>query len=340
MRTPRAALLALSTLALLSTLAAAQDGGDSDSFSQISVSSLRAKAQKQAQEKQSGPAAQPSAPDAPPAATPPAVAQRSCTDGLATATDSKFCRSVKDCQKFCSCACTFDPHQWKADVKNDGSTTCPGAPKTGPGMIASDSSDLHDLADGGFQYITFNRGERAATAAFDGLRRLDAHLAASADRQRLNYKVRVVSCYRPQLDDTEPECGFVLKGLYMLARVSDGQKPYWRQKSDPNNLGLAWPGATPHSGGFACDLVLVDSHGRDSFDSRAGVTDPDNPVPTSSIPQRDASRYLDEEVTNADVGGSRLTFESWHYEWGGTITASRCKAPDCANDYWPVKGKP
>lgn len=48
---------------------------------------------------------------------------------------------------------------------------------------------------------------------------------------------------------------------------------------------------------------------------------------------------LDEEVTNADVGGSRLNFEAWHYEWG-TTTASRCKAPNCANDHWPVTGKP
>ena len=312
---PRSAGLAFAVLAFLAAFAAADD-----------VSDALAQARRAAARDATAPAA----------ATPAAVAQRSCTDGLASATPSRFCGTVRDCQNFCSCACTFDPHKWKPDVKNDGSTTCPGAPATGPGMIPPDSPDLHNLSDAGLQYVTFSRGERAATTAIDGLRRLDAHLAASENRRRYNYTVRVVSCYRPQLEDTEPECGFVLKGLHMLARVPDAQKPYWMEKSDPNNLGLAWPGATPHSGGFACDLVLVDSRGQDSFDTRAGVAG----APTSSIPQRDASRMLDEEVTNADVGGSRLTFEAWHYEWGGTITASRCKAPDCANDHWPVKGTP
>jgi hypothetical protein len=257
---------------------------------------------------------------------------------VASATTSKFCGTVKDCRKFCSCACSFDPHKWKPDVKNDGSTTCPDAPKTGPGMLPPDSPELSRLSDAGLRYVTFDASERAATTALDGLRRLDAHLAASADRQRYGYTVRVVSCYRPQLDDTEAECGFVLKGRYMLARVSDGQKPYWETKSDPNNLGLAWPGATPHSGGFACDLVLVDRRGHDSFDSRAGVTESDGP-PHSSIDQRVASRLLDQEVTNPDVGGRRLNFEAWHYEWG-TTTGSRCVDPDCANNHWPVRGKP
>jgi hypothetical protein len=270
-----------------------------------------------------------------PTAATPASAKRSCTDGIA-ASPGKFCESVKDCKKFCSCACSFDPHKWKADVKNDGSTTCPDAPKTGPGMLAPDSPELARLADAGFSYITFDPGERAAAVALDGLRRLDAHLAASPDRAKYGYTVRVVSCYRPQIDDTEAECGFTLKSMYMLDRISDPkQRGYWDEKANPNNLGLAWPGKTPHSGGYACDLVLVDRNGRDSFDSRAGV----DGAPRSSIDQRLASRLLDEEVTNPDVGGSRLTFEAWHYEWT-TVTNSRCKAPDCAERHWPVTGKP
>jgi hypothetical protein len=48
---------------------------------------------------------------------------------------------------------------------------------------------------------------------------------------------------------------------------------------------------------------------------------------------------LDEEVTNPDVGGRRLTFEAWHYEWTDE-TRSRCKDPDCAQKFWPVPGKP
>ncbi len=273
-----------------------------------------------------------------PASAPPASAApaRSCTDGIAVSMPGKFCESVADCRTFCSCACTFDPHKWKPDVKDDGSTKCPGAPTTGPGMLPPDSPDLAGLSSAGFTYITYSPGEKAAAPALEGLKRLDAELAASTTRQAYGYTVRVVSCYRPQLADTEPECGYVLKGKYMLARTSDpGQKAYWEQKSDPNNLGLAWPGRTPHSAGYACDLILVDKNGQDSFDSRAGV----DGAPRSSIDQRLASKMLDADVTNATVGGSRLTFEAWHYEWT-TETRSRCKDPDCANNHWPVSGKP
>ena len=270
-----------------------------------------------------------------PASAPRTPAPVDCTDGLPVSQPGIFCENVKDCRKFCSCACAFDPAKWSPDpdVKNDGSTVCPGAPKTGEGILPADSPELEDLP--AYRYITHKAGEKAAAAARDGLSRLDDRLAASAERARLGYTVRVVSCYRPQLEDTEPECGFVLKSLHMLARVAPERRPYWEEKSNPNNLGLAWPGRTPHSAGYACDLILVDSRGRDSFDSKAGV----DGAPHSSIEQRLASRLLDEDVTNPTVGGSRLTFEAWHYEWTAD-TRSRCKAPDCADNHWPVKGKP
>lgn len=256
-----------------------------------------------------------------------------CSDGLATATAAKFCRSVPDCRKFCACACQFDPHKWKADVKNDGSTTCPGAPQTGTGMLPPDAPELSTLP--AYGYLTHAPGEKAAAPALEGLKRLDDYLAASPDRARLGFTVRVVSCYRSHLEDTEPECGYVMKAAYMLSRVSDPkQRAYWEQKSDPNNLGLAWPGSTPHSGGYACDLILVDSRGQDSFDSRAGV----DGAPTSSIGARLASKMLDEAVTAS--GGSRLTFEAWHYEWGAAGAASRCQDPECAEKHWPVPGVP
>ena len=271
-----------------------------------------------------------------PASAPLPSAARSCTDGIQVSTPGTFCESVADCRKFCSCACKFDKHQWKPNVKNDGSTSCPGAPKTGPGMLPPDSPELAALSSVGFTYITYDAGERAAGPALEGLKRLDLRLAESTTRQAYGYTVRVVSCYRPQLEDTEPECGFVLKSKYMLSRTTDpDQRAYWETKSNPNNLGLTWPGRTPHSAGYACDLVLVDKHGRDSFDSRAGV----DGAPHSSIDQRLASRMLDADVTNPDVGGSRLTFEAWHYEWTDE-TRSRCKAPDCAKRYWPIPGKP
>ena len=305
---PRLVLIA--AVLLLSVAAAADEIGDFV---------------KKAKEAADIPAPTPSAPAAP----------ASCTDGVATASPGRFCKSFDDCRRFCSCACTFDPHKWIADVKNDGSTSCPGAPTTGPGMIPVDSSELTELP--AYRYITHATHARAGRAALDGLQRLDDHLAASPNRARYGYTVRVVSCYRPHMEDTEPECGFVLKSAYMLDRTTDPkQRAYWLQKGNPQNLSLAWPGATPHSGGYACDLILVDSHGQDSFDTRAGVTD----APTSSLDARLSSRMMDEEMTNEAVGASRLTYEAWHYEWGESGSGSRCKAPDCAANHWPVTGKP
>ena len=244
----------------------------------------------------------------------------------------KLCTDVESCKKFCTCACNFDPSKWKPNVANDGSTTCPLAPTTGPGMLAPDSPDLQPLPS--FNYITVPPGVRATQPVIEGLQRLDARLATSPNRIRYNYTVRVGNCYRPHIDDTEAECGFVLKAMRVIEKYPE-KKAEWEPKLNPLNLGLAWPGATPHSAGTACDLILVDAQGRDSFDWRAGVPG----TPRSSIDQRLASRMLDEEVTDPAVGALRLNYEAWHYEWGGP-TGGRCKAPDCATRYYPACGKP
>lgn len=252
---------------------------------------------------------------------------------LATVPPSgKFCTDVEACKKFCTCACDFDPSKWKPNVKNDGSTTCPRAPVSGPGMLASDSPDLLPLPP--FDFITARSSERATRTVIEGLQRLDARLAASPNRRKYNYTVRVVSCYRPHLEDTEPECGFVLKAMRVIEKYPE-KRAEWEPKLNPQNLGLAWPGATPHSAGTACDLVLVDAQGRDSFDWRAGVRG----APRSSIDQRVASKMLDEEVTDSTVGALRLNYEAWHFEWGGP-TGGRCKDPECATRHYPACGKP
>lgn len=256
-----------------------------------------------------------------------------CADGVRAQRPGKFCDTVEGCITFCGCACTFDPHKWKADVKDDGSTTCPNMPETGTGMLPPNSPDLVDIST--LAYMSVPRGAKATRAAFEGLQRLSAHLAASENRRRLNYTVRVGSCYRRHLEDSVPECGYVLKGAYMLARTSDpAQRERWTTAANPMNLGLTWPGRTPHSGGYGCDLILVDSHGTDSFDWRAGVAGSQS----STIAQKLASALMDDEATNPEVGAKRLTYEAWHYEWGPN--ASGCRAPECASRYWPPTGKP
>lgn len=252
----------------------------------------------------------------------------------------RFCGDVESCKAFCSCACKLTLTKWK-DPKDtpggsgsDGATSCQGAPRTGAGMISPDSPDLVPVPN--MRFVTASSGVRATRQTVEGLRRLDAYLSTSPSRARYNYSVEVRSCYRPAIDDTENECNFILKAMHVLNKYpQDVQKrAEWMPKLNPNNLGLAWPGATPHSAGNACDIILVDSQGRPSFDWRVGPGSPH-----SSIDQRLASKMLDEAVTNEVVGGRRLNYEAWHYEWGSTL-GCRCKAPECANKFWPPLGKP
>lgn len=262
-------------------------------------------------------------------AAPAAARPASCTDGI-TAPEGVFCDSVDECVRYCSCACTFDPKKWTAD-KRDQSTTCT-LPRSGPGMVPPDSADLVPVSST-LPYVAVPRGLRATADARDGLIALSAALSASAKRAERNYSVRVGSCYRRHETDSEPECGYVLKGNYMIGKsTTDAKREYWREKANPMNLGLAWPGRTPHSGGYACDVILVDANGRDCFDWRAGAGDP----PTCAIAAREASSLLDEEM--AGTGALRLSYEAWHYEWGPN--AKGCRHPDCAAKYWPLTGKP
>jgi hypothetical protein len=250
----------------------------------------------------------------------------------------KFCSDVESCKSFCSCACTLHLNKWKhpkdtpGGSGNDGATECPGVPQAGKGIAPPD--DLTSIPS--MQYVKASPGARATVEVVDGLKRLDAYLATSPSRVKYKYTVVVRSCYRPAIDDIEKECNFVLKAMHVLNKdPQDAQKrAEWTPKLNPNNLGLAWPGASPHSSGQACDLVLVDEKGKASFDWRVGTGSPH-----SSIDQRLASKMLDEAVTNDQVGGRRLNYESWHYEWG-TSMGCRCKDPECADKFWPPLGRP
>jgi hypothetical protein len=251
----------------------------------------------------------------------------------------KICDTLDDCMALCACACRFDKTKWRADVKDDGSTTCTGLPETGVGMLPPEDATLLAVSTG-MPFVKVPRGIKAIQATLDGLQHLSDHLAASENRRRLGYSVRVGSCYRRHLEDSVPECGFTLKGKYMLDKPNNDQATieHWRSSADPNNMGLSWPGRTPHSGGYGCDIILVDSRGQDCFDWRAGVTPPpgQNGPPTCSIPARDAAAYLVDEATAAGVDAKRLTFEAWHFEWG--TDASGCRGADCSA--WPITGKP
>lgn len=259
----------------------------------------------------------------------------SCTDGI-TARAGKFCENVADCMKFCSCACVFDSTKWKSGSKDDGSTTCGASmPDTGVGMLPADSALLLPAAS--LPFVSVAAGVTATQDVLDGLRRLSDKLAspANANRIRHGYTVRVANCYRPHREDSVRECGFTLKAKHMLAKddLDEKARASWERKANPQNLGLAWPGRTPHSGGYACDMILVDAAGRDCFDWRAGVAG----SPSCSIEQQVASSLMDEEVAGPETGGRRLRYEAWHYEFGPG--AKGCVHPDCAAN-WPLTGSP
>lgn len=265
-----------------------------------------------------------------------AAAAPNCREGIQAAPGT-FCQTVADCRAFCSCSCTFDEHGWTTKESDDTSTDCPNLPGSGPGIIAADSADLHPLPND-YRYIVHDDGARATDDVLAALRRLDARLAASPQRASWDYKIRVQNCWRSHVADTVRECGYVLKAKFMLAKKDPPKgRDYWEEKSDPRNLGLVWPGFTPHSAGIACDLVLLDRRGNPSFDSRAGVEG----APTSSIPAHDAVQLIDAELTNDDVGARRLTYEAWHFEWGASefSSGSLCKGDVC-DRYWPVTGVP
>lgn len=267
-----------------------------------------------------------------------AMPPSSCMKGIKPALEGQFCDNVADCRKFCSCACVFNPDNWPAPapgVHDDGSTKCGASmPDTGPGMLPPNSPALHPIPN--MDFITVRPGATAIQETIDGLRRLSDGLRTSKHREKHNYTVRLRNCYRPHRTDSVPECGYILKGKYILSKknIDENMRAYWEEHQNPLNLGLAWPGMTPHSGGYACDLVLVDGKGQDCFDWRAGVKG----TPTCSIKQSLASALLDLEVTSAAVGGKRLRYEAWHYEWGPN--ASGCVYPDCAQNHWPPRGKP
>ncbi|TBR23810.1 hypothetical protein EPO15_05260 [bacterium] len=264
------------------------------------------------------------------------VAAPDCRDGIAVRRSHQFCDDVEECQSFCACACTFDPTQWYNDGR-DRSVECSRAPTTGEGLLAPDAPGLAALTERPFRFIDGAAGQRATREVREGLRLLDDRLAASEDRARLNYRVRVVSCYRSPGSEVVKDCGLIRKAMHMLAKedLAPAKRDFWTVRLDPNRVGRAWPGATPHTAGAACDLVLVDSAGADCFDWRAGV----DGAPRCSIDQQVASRLLDQEATSAEVGAHRLDFEAWHYEWG-TTAGSRCVHPDCADNHWPPDGSP
>lgn len=239
-----------------------------------------------------------------------------------------FCDSVASCKTFCEQSCTLNQSSW--------TTSCPNIPTSGAGMIASSSQALSHIP--AMRFVTASSEVRATQEVIAGLKRLDDHLAANHGSGATSFKAHVTNCYRSAASDSARECDYILKGWHIKSKWQ-GKEPQTQSEKnekangerfvDPNKLGLAWPGASYHSSGNACDIVLADSEGHDAMSCAY------SPQHTYSrhIDQHTASKLLDEALTNDTVGARRLNFEAWHYEWGGT-TDCRCKGAECEK-YWP-----
>lgn len=263
---------------------------------------------------------------------------------------TQFCGGVESCEKYCCCAMSFDITKWSGVY--DDKVRNFGAPEDIPGTLRPDSPDLvrldRELTSP--QVLTGYSGKIGTRAAAQGLQRLDAILArvraAPPKPEMAGFTVEVKNCYRRAIGNEivsalEPDAKngnaeAVCGELFLMMHYEDMPNKTKKQNDllaaiqtykDKAFL-MAWPGYTPHAAGVACDLVVKDAAGHDCFDATAGH----DKSPVCAIDARDAVNLLNRAV--AESGGSRLTYEAWHFEWGGP-TGSRCTGADC-DSIWPI----
>jgi len=259
----------------------------------------------------------------------------------------RFCSGVDECEKFCCCAFSFDVTKWTGVY--DWKTVNVLAPMDIPGAIPPGSNDLVDLGGPlrGSKILAGYGGKIATKQAAQALKRLDAVLAALPAEDE-PFTVAVGNCYRRAIGNeltplsplgpdanAEAVCGELFVMMHLEDKTSRTKKEdvllKGLHKTSVKAFLMSWPGSTPHATGFACDLVVRDSKGKDCFGVSAGVED----SPTCAIDQRHAVSLLDQAV--AKTGGWRLDYEAWHFEWGGSTGpgSCRCQGDDC-DKIWPV----
>lgn len=189
-----------------------------------------------------------------------------------------------------------------------------------PGILKSGSPELIKATDTKnwppMLNIKVSKSAQATKAAIEGLQRADKYLSdPNKSYGAKGYTVKVTTCWRDWLEpDTMKECAIVL-GNHVQGGVVD---------KNPTHYYLAWPGASPHSAGYACDMRLLK-------DGKEVAGDKKTENCKSVRPFND---IFVEIMTNPDVGGRRLDTESWHFEWGGP-TGCRCVGEECHN-IWPI----
>lgn len=240
-----------------------------------------------------------------------------------------YCRDVESCKTFCQANCKLDLARWGKGV----SSTCSFPAGLG-GSIATGSPLLKPLP--AMKFVKGGSSVRATDQVLAGLQRLDQHLAASSSWPQ-GHTAFIKSCFRSDVSDSTSECDYVLKGWHIkqkFAATPPSTKAEHDQKANaerminpPKFLGLMWPGATPHSAGIGCDIVVRDGAGKEVTACRSTAAD---------TKMRAMSKALVDALTNDSVGAVRLNYEGWHFEWGGSFTSCRCKGDDCNDKHWPT----
>jgi len=240
-----------------------------------------------------------------------------------------FCNSEESCKTFCEQHCKLDLSKWGKGV----SSTCSFPGGLG-GSIPDKSKLLRPLPS--LKHVKGGSGVQMTIEVVEGLRRLDQVIETSS-AWPAGHTAFVKSCWRSDAHDSANECDFVLKGWHVKEKFAKTPPVTAADKAQlanaahwinpPKYLGLTWPGATPHSAGLGCDIVVRDPAGKELTACKGAKND----TKTQAM-----SKALVDAITGDKVGAVRLNYEMWHFEWNSAITGCRCKGDDCNNNHWPT----
>lgn len=237
---------------------------------------------------------------------------------------AKVCTSAASCLPHCKSAGCTKVFCTKEEIKNGYSSNCINETRSNDcdwsrfptlsssNILESTSSDLIPSAQWPKMANIRPRGSaKASKLVIAGLQRADAYITKNYAGQGLT--IQINNCWRDWRDDFNGQCS-------IIARPTKNEPPAWYS---------GWPGAGPHSSGYACDVVLM-KNGQVISGVKSNQT-------CSS--KGAGSKLLVAILTNPTVGARRLNYESWHFNWAGWNTCY-CAMEECDKHIYPVGSGP
>ncbi|NOU27469.1 MAG: hypothetical protein HOO96_06120 [Polyangiaceae bacterium] len=260
------------------------------------------------------------------------------------ASNRQFCEGEAECKAFCAANCKLDVRGWAEGTMNSTCSFPADAITRAGGPLPNELARIPAMT-----YVKARSDAEATTEVIEALRRADAYIAGHQSTWPAGYVAYVNNCYRPPVEEATRECDFIMKSIHLENKWKgrtptspkeiaerDANLKLARFIGNPNdNLGLTWPGPSPHSRGQGCDIVVA-KVGRSVEPTTSCKTSAGNEQ------QRLHSKALDEALTNDVVRGVRLNYEAWHYEFGRYELANkscRCVAPACNEKHYPTNCK-